>query len=305
MKNNYKPGSRGFLYYAHNNELINYIRLAICSALSGRYHLKEWHATLVTDKYSLEFSSEEDRNLVYDLFENVIVTEEVFLKENQRVIMDKYENRGRQKWHNRTRPNAYRDSPYEETILIDSDFIIQNNHLDKLWGSNSNVMMNRDFIPLMSRSYAKKYKMLTSESVSEFTIPLYWATLVYFNRTEYAQQFFDIINFVHDNYTYYCLLYQIDNNMYRNDHSFSIAIHIMNGFRYQAGEAELPFDYVLATTMDDLYRVDKSSCKFIGYTRNYKSPWHMTNISNLNYHCMNKVSMLTKYEQFLAVYGGK
>jgi len=92
--------------------------------------------------------------------------------------------------------------------------------------------------------------------------------------------------------------------MYRNDFSFSIALHMMNGFIIPSSEFEIPFNFILSTTMDSIYRVDKGSTKFIIHTRNWRSPWHMVNIDNISYHCMNKISLKSKYEQFLLSYLG-
>jgi len=54
--------------------------------------------------------------------------------------------------------------------------------------------------------------------------------------------------------------------------------------------------------MDRVYRIDKNSTKFILHTRDWQQPWHLINIQDTSYHCLNKVSLLMKYEQFLEQY---
>ena len=218
--------------------------------------------------------------------------------------MHVYENKGMHQWHNRTRPNAYEDSIYDETILVDADFIFQDNNLDKLWGSSQAIMMPQHFISLLTKKNAKRTNLLEIEMLSNFTIPLYWATLVYFCKGQFAKQFFSTVNYIHDNYDYYKELYQLEDSSYRNDHAFTIALQMMNGFVIPGPEYEIPFKYILTTTMDRVYRINKASTKFILNTRDWKNPWHLINIKGLSYHCLDKVSLLMKYEQFLEVYAG-
>ena len=299
-----KKNKRGFLYYAHNNEVINYLRLAICSAITARYQLKDFRAMVVTDQYSLESLTEQDMELLEELFEYIKLDDTVFSRKNFRIILHAYENKGSHPWYNKTRPNAYNDTLYDETILIDADFIFQDNNLEKLWGSNTPIIMPQRTIPLISSSSAKRTNFPEREMLSNFTIPLYWATVVYFKQEKFVEDFFKVVNQIHNNYSYYLSLYQIESKMYRNDNSFSIALHMLNGFTLSNTEYEIPYNYVMTTHMDRLYRIDKGSTKFILHTRDWKSPWHLFNLKDISYHCFNKVSLLMKYEQFLDVYLG-
>ena len=296
--------TNGLLYYAHNNKIINYLKLAICSALSARYQLADFHAMVVTDQYSLESLNEQDRSILEELFEYIKVDDTVFHRKNFRKFLHVYENKGTLPWHNRTRPNAYIDSPYDETILVDVDFIFQDNNLDLLWGSETPVMMNRTIIPIINSTHTKVSAFLEEEMVGDFTIPLFWATVVYFNRDSFSKSFFDIVNHIHDNYEYYQQIYHFEKAEYRNDFSFSIALHMMNGFIIPGSEFEIPHKFILSTTMDQAYRVDKGSTKFLIYTWDWRSPWNMVNIKGISYHCLNKVSLKFKYEQFLSSYLG-
>ena len=294
--------NKGFLYYAHNNEIINYLRLAICSALTARHQLKDFHAMVVTDKYSLESLTEQDNELLEELFEFIKVDNTVFERKNYKGIMHGYENKGKHPWYNRTRPNAYKDSVYDETILIDVDFIFQDNNLDKLWGSETPLMMAQETIPLINTESAERTSWPKREMLSNFTIPLYWATVVYFQKGDFAKEFFNKVNHIHENYSYYKELYQMQGETYRNDNSFSIALHMMNGFIISGPEFEIPHKFIMTTTMDLVYRIDKESAKFILHSRDWKNPWHLFNVKNISYHCLDKVSLLMKYEQFLEIY---
>ena len=156
LKNNYIQNSRGFLYYAYNNDVINYLKLAICSALTGHYQLSSFRAMVVTNSDSLDSLNDEERSLLYKLFEKIKIDNEQPTYKNYRVVIDGDTRRGIHLWLNGSRPNAYTDSIYDETIMIDVDFLIQDNNLDKLWGSQTPIMMNRYIVPVINKEHATK-----------------------------------------------------------------------------------------------------------------------------------------------------
>lgn len=302
MKINYKKGSRGFLYYAYNNEIINYLKLAICSALMGRHQLPSFRAMVVTNSKSLESLNEEDLNLLNELFETVKIDDKELTQENYKSTIDGDTRHGTHQWFNGTRPNAYTDSIYDETIMIDVDFLFQDDNLDKLWGSQTPVMMNRLIVPIINKEHSEKSGFIQTANVGNFTVPMYWATVVYFNRSEFSENFFNLVNYVKDNYFYFQRLYQVDDNAYRNDYSFSIALYIANGFCIPGSEWEIPYKFVLSTNKDVVFRVDKGQIKLIINTRNWKQPKQLFNVQKMSLHCMNKHSLQHKYDEIIEVY---
>lgn len=302
LKNKYIQNSRGFLYYAYNNDVINYLKLAICSALTGRYQLPSFRAMVVTNSDSLESLSDEEMSLLYELFEKIKIDDEQPTHENYRVVIDGDERRGIHLWLNGTRPNAYADSIYDETIMIDVDFLIQDNNLDKLWGSQMPIMMNRYVVPVINKEHASNSGFIPTENIGNFTVPMYWATIVYYNRSEFSEYFFNLVNHIKDNYFYFQRLYQASDKAYRNDHSFSIALYIANGNRMPGTEWEIPYKFVLSTAKDTIYRIDKGQIKLIVNTRDWKSPKHLFNIQKMSLHCMNKVNLMHNYKSMIEVY---
>ena len=303
LKNNYETGSRGFLYYAHNNDIINYLRLAICSATTGKFQIPTFRAMVVTDDKSLSSLSDEDKKRLTDLFEVVKINNDYEHKvSNRRLIMDGDKRHGVHSWHNGTRSNALTDSIYDETIMIDVDFVFQDNNLDKLWGSESPLMMNKYIVPIINNIHSQKSKFKTSDRLGNFSLPMYWATVVYFNRCEFTETFFELVSYIKDNYFYFQKLYQVADNAYRNDYSFSMALFICNGNRMPGPEWEIPYNFVLSTQKDEVARIDKGQIKLIISTYDWKAPKQMFNVQKMSLHCMNKVSLLDRYEEFMAVY---
>lgn len=124
-------------------------------------------------------------------------------------------------WRNLGRYMAYELSPYDETILLDSDYLVFTDNLTKVFDTEFDYRMwHRNKTPNEDRN-------LTMGATS---LPFVWATVVAFRKTKKAQQFFNLIKRVQDNYGYYRLLYNISAGNYRNDYAFTIANNIVNGY---------------------------------------------------------------------------
>lgn len=293
---------RGFLYYAHNTEHINYLKLAIMSAITGKHYISEFRATVVTDNSSLSHLDYDEHIMLNMLFENIYIRN-IEPTRNKRILYNGHTIVGNVVWLNHTRPDAYIESPYEETILIDCDFIFQNNDLELLWNSSKPIRMYRNVLSAYNNTMMQKeLNEYTHKNIGRFTIPMFWATVVYFNRSDFCETFFGLIKEIKDGYAYYTKYYQLFDGSYRNDYAFSIALHIMNGFRIPDKEWEIHYPMVLITPRDYVYRIDKGQTKFIIDLLSNTGKYNVVNIQNMSYHCMNKLSLYEKYNQIIEVY---
>lgn len=295
--------TNGFLYYAHNNEAVDYLRLSICSALTGHFFVKDFKATLITDEESLKALGKKDKKLLEACFENIKINNFIWQEKNQKQVVNVFDNKGLCMWWNKSRSNAYNDSDYDETVLLDVDFIFQDSHIDKIWGNNTPIMMNREIIPFSRKS--DKCKFLADEdiTVGPFAVPSYWATCAYFNRSQFSEDFFIFVNYVKNNWSTLCKIYHVPNSMYRNDHAFSIALYMANGFKEPGEEFELPFKYMLVTNDAKIHQLNHATTRFLYHTKNWQNPWNYVNVKDISYHCMNKLSILENYGAFIDFYG--
>jgi hypothetical protein len=69
-----------------------------------------------------------------------------------------------------------------------------------------------------------------TRTIDDMGITLYWATVVYFKKSTVAEHLFSLVKDIQENYAYYRDLYYFTSSMFRNDNSFSIAVHMLNGF---------------------------------------------------------------------------
>ena len=86
---------------------------------------------LVTNTETLE----SNKDLIDEYFDNVIVTDS-FQPENIRLFKDTIDNTEYASFKNMGRSDVYELSPYDETLVIDSDYFIMNNVLDQVWDSD-------------------------------------------------------------------------------------------------------------------------------------------------------------------------
>jgi hypothetical protein len=72
-------------------------------------------------------------------------------------------------------------------------------------------------------------KELNRDEMGPISLPMVWATVVLFRKTEISRMYFDLIGRIQRNYGYYRALYGIRDSNFRNDHAFSIANIVLNG----------------------------------------------------------------------------
>ena len=126
-------------------------------------------------------------------------------------------------WRNIGRNLAYELSPYDETLVIDIDYIVQDRELLKIFELDWDYILMRD-----ARSLNNEYIPATMGSNS---LPFVWATVFAFRKTERAEMFFNLVQRIQNNYHYYRDLFNVESRQYRNDYAFAIADVILNGFR--------------------------------------------------------------------------
>ncbi len=281
-----ESNSRGVLMFAHNNTEIDYFRLAVVNALLVQKNLGIKNITVVTDPHSLAQGEKTlGKRLIKKAINNIIVIEKnkKFKNTNVRLYKDTSHSVKNLSFYNVNRCDAYDISPYDETILLDVDYLILSDTLNQCWGHNNELMMNWKFQDIM---YERKDPSLNR--LNHLGITMYWATVVYFRKTEYAESFFNFVKHVKNNPQYYRDLYQWQGTLYRNDYSFSIAAHMMSGFT-DKGIPQLPTTLYKSFDTDDIHSaIDENT--IVMYLEKPRSPgdFMLTKWQGIDLHIMNK-----------------
>lgn len=176
-------------------------------------------------------------------------------------------------WMNFDRYKCWDCTPYENTLVMDTDFIIKNNSLCNVFDSGKDLLINKTYTDINGRTDK------TVERLAEHGIDMYWATVFYFNKNNRTKIFFDLVEHIQKNWSYYRMLYSIGNRKFRNDFAFSIAIHMLNGYTTTDWPCPLPDPLVSSFDKDTVYDLDIVQGDFI------------TNTRGMNTHLMNKVDL--------------
>lgn len=290
--------SRGVVIYGVNNAKIDYIQLAVMAAAFVRKNMPFTRLHLITDEGSKSYYDNRGGWRIADYFDSWTVLpnqEQKFV--NTRTYRDTRYYQFTDTFKNETRSLVYDLSPFDETILIDCDFLVGNNLLSACWGSVEDVMINQRATNLFHEEFTgPEYRL------SPFGIKMYWATCIYFRKSEKAKQLFQLVEHIKDNWDFYKLTYDVPGSLFRNDYAFSIAIHCLNDFREDGGFAPPLPDNSLLTALDtdQLYKIHSPS-EFSFFVNDRKETWkfYVSRIKGLNVHCMNKLSLLNNLDTIM------
>jgi hypothetical protein len=125
-------------------------------------------------------------------------------------------------WKNFGRNLSYELSPYEETLVIDVDYVVQDAGLLKIFDLPWDYLLQRS-----ARSLNDEY---VPAVMGAHSLPYVWATVFAFRKTDRAKAFFNLVQRIEANYHYYRELFNVESRSYRNDYAFAMADTILNGF---------------------------------------------------------------------------
>lgn len=280
--------SRGIMMFAHNNTEVDYFRLAVINSFLVQKHLglTPSQVTIVTDSHSLDYAEKTlGKAVVKKASKSIILIEKDidFKYKNIRLYKDTSHVSKQLTFYNKDRCDAYDISPYDETILIDCDYLVLSDSLNQCWGHNNDLMMNHQFVDAFSDR-----KMQGLDRIATMGINMYWATVIYFRKTPFAESFFNIVQHVRENREYYQDLYKWHGGLYRNDYSFSVAAHMMGGFQ-DCRIPQLPVRLHKTFDTDDIHSVCADN-ELIFYLEKERSPgdFILARWKGVDVHVMNK-----------------
>lgn len=188
---NHKEKSRGIIAFASNTETTDYISIA------------KKTCRLAGQVLNLPFT-------IINVEDNTFVNSRYDIDTNTQV-----------QWKNSNRYQAFELSPYDETLVIDADYLILDKNINKIFD------INFDYI-IQKRSYA--LTQTWPNTMGPYSHEHVWATVFAFRKTKKAKLFFNLVERIQNNYGYYHSLFNIRERNYRNDFAFAIADIILNGY---------------------------------------------------------------------------
>jgi len=258
--------TRGVLLFAFNSPKVDYYSMAEYTAKRVNYFLN-LPVTVITDKDSVPTIPKYE-------FDKVIV-----------INSDSSNNFRNDVWLNKGRYQAYELSPYDETLLIDVDYMVNSDRLLRVFDVLQDYVCHQETAGLMLPDGKQ-------EVLSDLSFPVLWATVLGFQKTPKAKQLFDCMKMVQQNYQHYGNLYSFPTDTYRNDHALTIAHRIINGHLPDKTHI-LPWNLMHVWLKTNLY-VERKSKYNTKYTvvydnwKNNKIKKEYIEIVDMDFHVINK-----------------
>lgn len=261
-----KTMTRGAILFAYNSPKYNYYSMAIHAA-NRINHFLGLPVTLVTD----EASSVPELNYHFD---KVVYN-----------IPDKNNIRDWGVWINKGRYRAYEFSPYDETLLLDTDYVVNSDKLLKTFD------LSVDFCCHDTTSYLMQ-PGVPQEVLSVYSYKTLWATVVAFRKTKRAKQIFECLEMVQKNYEHYGHIHSFIAGVYRNDYALTLALRIANGHVILPGDI-IPWDLMHVGKNTQIYTdsTEYTNTEFTVMFDNWqrgKIRKEYITIRDMDFHVMNK-----------------
>jgi hypothetical protein len=208
----------GAVIFARNNEHIDYVAMAKWSAQNIARHLGI-PTHIITDSAP---------------------------SDNTRHFTDV----GQVTWHNLNRMDAYRLSPWDRTLVLDADYVVATDQLRSVIDCDKDFLAHRWAFDVTGCNNFTGLNWFGDNGM-----PMWWATVMAFNKSKSAELIFDTMAMIRNNWTHYRNIYKNSVATYRNDHALSIALGIVNG--HTLNHAGIPWSLASLTPEHDLTQLDQ------------------------------------------------
>jgi len=269
--------SRGVVLIAQNNKEINYVEQAVFLAKRIKKYLNLPTSLITNDT---EYLNKHNLNIYFD---NVITAE------SKPYTIKKYKDgliyQNSLEFKNTNRSDVYDLTPYEETLLLDTDLIISDDLFVNCFTQSFDLLMYSNAFEISGWRDTGEFEFITDAGPK-----FYWATAIFFRKSVENKIFFDLVKHIQENWPHYKKLYQIVSPVFRNDFAFSIAVHIMNGYTANDFVKEMPGTLYYTTDRDELVKLEEDNFLFLVEKENQYEQF-LARIKGKTVHVMNKYSL--------------
>ena len=262
--------SKGALLFAFNSPKYNYYEMAVATAKRIN-HFLNLPVTIVTDEKSLPDTSDYT-------FDKTILT-----------IADTSNNRDWGVWINKGRYQAYDLSPYDETLLLDTDYMVNSDKLIKTFELPTDFCCHDNTSFLM-------HPAVPQEVLSVYSFKTLWATAVNFKKTKRSKSIFDSLKMIQNNFDHYANIHGFISVTFRNDYALTLATRIVNGHTTVPQDI-IPWNLVHVGKNTTIYRNSDDplnteyTVMFDNWVRG-KIRKEYTIIKDMDFHVMNKENFM-------------
>jgi hypothetical protein len=254
----------GAVIFAFNSETTDYLSMA------------QWSARRIKEFLGLPTTVITDTEINSTDFDQVVVTSKTY-QQHDRWFADT----GRvSSWHNHDRCMAYDLSPYDRTLLIDADYVVNSDILDCVINCESDFLCHNQAFDLARGKILKDHS-----SFGRYQMPMLWATVMIFSKTRFSEYIFGCMEMVRDHWQHYRDIYGITQSMFRNDYALTIAAGIVSGHT-----AKIPtIPWALPTVMPEVEITASKNLEVFEYQyRDTQERWKRGHMIGQDFHAMGK-----------------
>lgn len=256
----------GALIFAFNNEKTDYVKMATWSAKRIR-HFLDIPVAIVTDNTDSGLHQQFD----YVINAGAQTGGSRYFEDYGDTVS----------WHNAGRTDAYSLSPFEQTLVLDSDYVVCGDQLRQVLNAP------QDFLAHRAAFNVARPEEPFLDTFGRNRFPMWWATVMMFRKSPTAQYIFDCMEMIKNNWQHYRNLYGITEHNYRNDYALSIALGIVSGHTLKVDSIPWPLFSVMPDTelsRDSYGSAEAWIMKYAGRDGKPKS----VSIAGQDFHAMGK-----------------
>ena len=255
--------TRGALIFAFNNEHTDYVRMAAWSTQRIHRYL-EIPVAVVTNA--------PDRASELVAFDAIITAHS---ETGGTRWFEDY--KATVSWHNAGRTDAYNLTPWDETLVLDADYVVNSNILAGTFDVNTDFLCFR-------HAFDVSGQIDLSPTFGRHNFPMWWATVMRFRKSATSQYIFDTMAMVKQNWSHYRDLYSIESSSpYRNDYALSIALGLVSGHTLLVDDIGWQMPSVLPE--HELIREDN---QWVVKFRNSRNLPRSVSFEGMDFHAMGK-----------------
>jgi hypothetical protein len=273
--------SKGALLIARNNSEVDYTKQAIFCAKRIKKYL-DVPVSLITDNKSY---LEKICPNYLEIFDKVIEIDGSLFVQYKKYNDGAFVKKNLE-YKNNSRSLCFDLTPYNETLLLDTDFVLFNDSLRVCFDQTNDLLMYKRSLDLSTDRDTTEFK-----TISETGPDFYWATAIFFRKTQLNKIFFNLVKHIQDFWPHYKNLFQLPYSTFRNDYAFSIAVHIMNGYKQGKFVNPMPGTLYYSTDRDHIVEINNDNVLLLVEKQNQSGTYFPVRLSNSNIHLMNKINL--------------
>ena len=272
--------SNGVLCFANNNGKVDYLKQAIFLAERVKKYLDVPISLATANKRDFDYMYSDKSDLfdkIIEIDQNDYNTKRYYDGTYHHVTLD-FKNSGR--------INSFDLSPYDNTLVLDTDYVICNDSFKEAFNSEANFQIYRKGVDLCDWRNLPEF-----DFINDIGIPFYWATCFCFKKSNEVKIFFNLMKHIKKHWFHYSQIFKLGSRNFRNDHIFSIGIHIMNGYQEGNWAKTLPGKMFYTLDRDLICKLEEDKLLFLVEKQNRSGEYTLASTKGSNVHVMNKFSL--------------